>query len=98
MKAEFLDGIQKLEYDGDAESVFRLLALGSVHIVKKHFKWAWNLLAPEELVLARKKTREERARSRGKSCASAGSAFSPSTSPVVVTGENLKDALFPNAD
>jgi len=103
-KDEFLAGIKKVEFDGDAESVFRLLALGSMYIVKKHFKWAWNLLAPEELVLARKKTREETARSRGQSrvsfasAVSATSAFSPSNSPVIVTGEDVQAVLFPTAD
>mmetsp|Transcript_137348 Transcript_137348/g.342515 ORF Transcript_137348/g.342515 Transcript_137348/m.342515 type:complete len:793 (-) Transcript_137348:60-2438(-) len=97
-KAAFLEEIQKFEFEGDAESVFRLLALGSIYIVKKHIKWAWNLLAPEDLVRARKKTREDRARSRGKSNFSVTSTFSPSNSPVIVTGEDVKEALFPPAD
>jgi len=56
-KAGFLKSLERLEYDGDSESLFRLLALGSTYIVKRHIKWAWNLLMAEELVRARAQRR-----------------------------------------
>merc|ERR1719188_2885909 len=49
-KQDFIDNLTRLQYGGDAAEVFKFPALGHHFIVKKHFKWAWNLLEPEELV------------------------------------------------
>lgn len=56
-KEEFLAALDRLGFDGESESLFRLLVLGSIYIVKRHIKWAWNLLQAEAFVKARAKSR-----------------------------------------
>lgn len=65
-REEFIEGLDKLKFDGDRDSIFKLLALGSPCILKKHFKWAWGLLDAEELVLERSRLRSHTAQSIAK--------------------------------
>eukprot|EP00932_Pfiesteria_piscicida_P013356 SRR837773.249.p1 GENE.SRR837773.249~~SRR837773.249.p1 ORF type:complete len:357 (-),score=165.76 SRR837773.249:151-1221(-) len=56
-KGEFLSKLDALGFQGESDSLFRLLSLGSRFIVKRHIKWAWNLLVAEEIVMARANNR-----------------------------------------
>jgi len=51
-KQDFIDKLKLLDYEGDAAEVFSFLSLGNHFIMKKHFKWVWNLLEAEQLVRA----------------------------------------------
>jgi len=88
-KGEFVEAGAKLGFDGDLQTVFRLLALGSELIVKKNFKWVWKLLDPEEMVLARMESRGNAPCSRGQGSVSELSASTPTSHTSQATADNI---------